>query len=156
MKRETLWLVLGVLALLALGTGTAVVVYKMTRGLRNNNPGNIRHSSAAWQGMSVTQSDPAFVTFDDPAHGIRAMAVILKKYLARGVNTISEIIGTWAPPIENNTAAYIAAVANQTGIGAGSLIREQDLPALITAIIQHENNAQPYAADVIAHGVSLA
>ena len=156
MKRETLWLVLGLLALAALGTGTAVVVYNMTRGLRNNNPGNIRKSATAWQGMSPTQSDPAFIQFGSAVYGIRAMARILDNYMARGLTTIQDIISTWAPPTENDTAAYIAAVANQTGIASNATVTSADLPVLVAAIIQHENGQQPYTADVITQGVSLA
>ena len=54
---------LAIAALLSAGTGGAI--YIQTRGLRNNNPGNIRHSTSQWLGMSSDQTgDSEFVQFD--------------------------------------------------------------------------------------------
>ena len=39
------------------------------RGIRNNNPGNIRHGND-WQGISKEQPDPAFCTFVSPEYGL--------------------------------------------------------------------------------------
>ena len=44
----------------------------MTRGLRNNNPLNIRHSKDKWQGTATTQTDTAFVQLKSMAYGYRA------------------------------------------------------------------------------------
>ena len=35
----------------------------MTRGLRNNNPLNIRRSADRWEGTATTQTDQSFVQF---------------------------------------------------------------------------------------------
>lgn len=35
----------------------------MNRGIRNNNPLNIRRSADHWQGMRDEQTDPSFVQF---------------------------------------------------------------------------------------------
>ena len=81
------------------------------RGLRNFNPGNIRKSNDPWQGLAAAQDDPAFFTFKDASWGIRAMAIIIIGYYDRdNINTITGVITKWAPPSENNTAAYIANV----------------------------------------------
>lgn len=157
MKRDTLWLILAALALIAASVTTAVVVYNQSRGLRNNNPGNIRKSATGWQGMSIDQSgDSAFVQFASPVYGIRAMGKILTNYMARGINTIQDIVSTWAPSVENDTAAYIAAVSRQTGIAAGSMVTSADLPALVNAIITHENGINPYPPELIQQGIGLA
>ena len=47
------------------------------RGLRNNNPLNIRHSASRWQGARVEQTDKAFVQFTSLAMGYRAAWRIL-------------------------------------------------------------------------------
>ena len=39
---------------------------------RNNNPGNIRTGSDAWQGANG--SNAGFVKFDNPEYGVRAVA----------------------------------------------------------------------------------
>ena len=38
---------------------------KPTRGMRNNNPLNIRHGKSRWVGMAEQQSDRAFVQFTE-------------------------------------------------------------------------------------------
>jgi len=44
------------------------------RGIRNNNPGNIRkNESFTWQG-EIDQDDKGFVVFDDEVNGLRALA----------------------------------------------------------------------------------
>lgn len=44
----------------------------MTRGLRNNNPLNIRRNNTKWQGLSATQTDKSFFQFKTMAYGYRA------------------------------------------------------------------------------------
>lgn len=149
-----IWIALAALLIAATGTG----LYIMARGIRNNNPGNIRHGGSRWQGMSATQSDTEYVQFDDPVYGIRALAKLLKNYQSRhGLNTINEIINRWAPPSENITGAYVANVARIVGVDRDQQITVTDyLPGLVTAIITHENGSQPYTSDQISQGISLA
>lgn len=150
--------------MLALGGG--YMAYTGTRGLRNNNPGNIKYDGTAWQGLASPPSDGTFCIFTDPAYGIRAMAVILQNYVAvDGVpSTVTDIISRWAPPtlpsgaIENNTVAYIADVDSQLGLTPGNdaIDLGSSLAPLVAAIISHENTIQPYSATTIAQGVSMA
>lgn len=138
--------------------GSAVTDMTLPRGIRNNNPGNIRHGDS-WRGMADSQPDAAFVTFTDPKWGFRAMVRILKSYQRRGVRTLADIIGTWAPPIENNTAAYVASVAGRLGMNPGGVIDlsdEQQVIDLLEAITLHENGVQPYTRDTIKRGYELA
>ncbi len=79
------------------------------RGLRNNNPLNIRHSADTFRG-EVEGTDRAFKTFSYMSYGYRAAFVILGTYLSRGLNTIEKIISRWAPPSENNTFDYVEIV----------------------------------------------
>lgn len=126
------------------------------RGIRNNNPGNIR-LGLPWQGLSPTQTDPAFCQFVAPQWGIRAMAKILLHYESEEFNTVRLIINHWAPPNENDTDAYIADVAAlcQTTPDSPLDVRA-NLDKLIQAIIRHENGSQPYSADIISLGIDLA
>jgi hypothetical protein len=130
---------------------------KLTRGLRNNNPGNIDRNSIKWQGMAADQSgDPRFIVFTSPQYGIRAIARILMGDWREGKNTIAALIHEWAPPVENDTDAYVRAVGKACGVDP---YRPCDIPSLlprmIPAIIQHENGSQPYPQDVIQLGIDL-
>jgi len=138
------------------------IVTGSTRGERNNNPGNIRHTvpQINWQGMSATQTDPAFVQFTDPQLGIRAMRVNFQTYFNNyGLNTVTGIISRWAPPSENNTAAYITNVAAQMGVDPNATLDLTDLgtmSALVDAVITHENGSDPYLANgILSQGLAL-
>lgn len=85
------------------------------RGLRNNNPLNIRHSADTFQG-EIKGNDRSFKTFSSMPFGYRAAFVILATYLSKGLNTIEKIIAKWAPPTENNTANYIVMVEKWSGV----------------------------------------
>jgi len=125
------------------------------RGIRNNNPGNIRVSADKWQG--AIGDDGAFFIFDTPENGIRALARILKNYRTKyNLKNIAGIIARWAPASENNTASYIQAVARSTGHNAGDTLALNlaDYGPLVSAIILHENGLNPYPQSTIDAGVS--
>jgi hypothetical protein len=128
------------------------------RGIRDNNPGNVRHvQGVTWQGQSAEQDDPAFVQFDDPVYGIRAIARIMHAYENQGIHTIGDAIDRWAPPNENNSEAYVEAVCTACSIGPDVAISLHDyLPGIIKAIIQHENGEQPYTDAQILKAIQLA
>ena len=106
-----------------------------TRGIRNNNPLNIRHSKDQWQGKALKQTDKAFVQFDSRLMGYRAAFVLLRNYIRKGVNTIGKIIARWAPSSDgNNTRAYIDFVSRSTGINASHAIRWEDKKDLVDIV----------------------
>jgi len=122
-----------------------------SRGIRNNNPLNIRVSGDNWQGSNG--DDGEFVTFETPEKGIRAAARILKNYRDKyGLKSVGQIITRWAPPSENNTASYIKNVAKKVGVSASDDLLDYEYQSLISAMIHHENGQQPYSASVIADG----
>ena len=91
---------------------------KRPRNIRNNNPGNIRLTSDRWRGQVLPSPDRSFAVFKSPEWGYRALFVVLEGYMLRhGLRTIREIIGRYAPPSENATAAYIRSVCRATGRG---------------------------------------
>lgn len=130
---------------------------KQTRGIRNNNPGNIRGNNAyQWRG-EVGRDDLDFVVFDAPENGIRAIARTLNTYSNKyGINTLKDIISRWAPSIENNTEAYIQHAEQALKISRHTPIGEQHKADLIKVIIQHENGSQPYSNKVIYDGIRAA
>lgn len=130
------------------------------RGIRNNNPGNIRWG-ADWQGLKKDgkSQDPSFCVFINPEYGIRALAKLLRNYQRLyGLNTPRKIINRYAPPNENQTQAYIQSVAQQLGIQPDTpvdLNEEATLLVFIKAIIRFENGIQPYDTDTILRGIRL-
>jgi hypothetical protein len=95
------------------------------RGLRNNNPLNIRHNADVFQG-EIKGTDKSFKTFSSMPYGYRAAFVTLATYLSRGWNTIERIISHWAPLIENNTEGYIKNVEKWSGIPRGKELSAAD------------------------------
>ena len=93
---------------------------KQPRGLRNNNPLNIRRSKDKWQGLKTLQEDKEFFQFSEMKWGWRAAFRLLchTYYGKYKLRTIRDIIYRWAPPNENGTLVYIRSVAERTGISA--------------------------------------
>ena len=116
---------------------------QLPRGIRNNNPGNVERGGDRWLGMSADQSsDPRFLVFDTPEAGIRCLMRILINYQERhGIKTMREAINRWAPPVENNSSAYVQHVSRLTGFDPDEpldfLDREINV-ALTRAIVRHE------------------
>lgn len=134
------------------------------RGVRNNNPGNIDRTSTLWQGedrsAAAIAREGRFCVFLTPQAGFRALAKTLLTYQRKhGLRTVKEIIGRWAPPVENNTTAYVQQVANAVGVSPSEVIRLDNpvtLGRLATAIAKHENGGMYWNADVVAAGIAEA
>lgn len=100
---------------------------KLPRGIRNNNPLNIKKGNK-WQGERPVQTDKVFEEFVSMQYGIRAGFYLLRKYISgyHGLtpkfNTIELIIKRWAPPTENSTRRYIDFVCQETGLSSGTKI----------------------------------
>lgn len=133
---------------------------KQPRGIRNNNPGNIRRNGDPWQGLATEQNDREFFTFKSAIYGIRALARLLITYQDKyGLCTIETIITRWAPAVENDTKAYIQSVAHHTGFPPTQTLdmhRFEHLKPVVKAIIQHENGQQPYSDVEITKALVLA
>lgn len=124
------------------------------RGLRNNNPGNIRHSSTVWQGEATPSTDRSFKQFKSMAYGYRAMIKLLQNYSrVNGCHTLRMMISRWAPPSENDTRSYIATVAKLTGMEPDKRINIDDkrtMCGLAAAMSRVENGVPAVMADVEA------
>lgn len=137
---------------------------KTPRGIRNNNPGNIRLSGARWRGQRETQLDPAFAEFETPLMGLRAlMALLLTYYAKHGLNTAESIINRFAPPHENATDHYIHCVARELEVKREQALKMTDpetLAAFARAIVRFENGrpreGEWYAKELYGEAAKLA
>ena len=124
----------------------------MTRGIRNNNPLNIRHSADRWEGRRKEQTDPSFVQFESMAYGYRAMFVLLDTYRCRyGLTTIRQMINRYAPPKENFTEGYIRFIVSSTGIAPDEEVdtrAARDMVPIVRAMSEIENGIKAVREDV--------
>lgn len=94
---------------------------KIPRGIRNNNPLNIRKGNN-WQGERHPQTDKEFEEFESLTMGFRAAFKLLKNYMngnnghRKECDNLEKIIRRWAPEVENATENYIQFVSDTTGI----------------------------------------
>lgn len=117
-------------------------IAKIPRGIRNNNPLNIRISANNWKGKITDNRDGDFEQFIDMEHGIRAAYVCIRTYIWRyHINTPKRIILRWAPPHENNCEAYVINVCGIANLDPNETINISDkekLIALVFAMAYHE------------------
>lgn len=107
---------------------------KTPRGIRNNNPLNIRIGNT-WLGEVSDPTDSEFEQFCAVQYGLRAGFVILRRYIRRyGRNTIAKIIHAWAPTTENNTQSYIDAVSKRTGIPQDAILSFEDEKQMVALV----------------------
>lgn len=127
------------------------------RGIRNNNPGNIKKTSDKWDGLSANQNDKIFFQFIEPEYGIRALTKILDRYYTEyGLKTISEIIQRYAPGSENDTGKYIMFVSSFMMIEQNEMLDfPVDMYKLAESIINYENGQQPYSHNTLMRGFNL-
>ncbi len=85
-----------------------------TVAYRNNNPGNLWDgTSSIWPNLPHDAN--GFVIFPDYATGQAALENDLSIKVNRGMD-LTALITMYAPPADNNTAAYIANVSAWTGL----------------------------------------
>ena len=125
---------------------------KMSRGLRNNNPGNIRLGSVRYKGERAKSSDSAFRQFESMEWGYRAMFVLLHTYaLKHNCRTLRSMINRYAPPIENHTENYIRRVAHATHLSPDEAISTTDqgmMTAVVAAMSEVENGVKADMATI--------
>lgn len=139
-----------------------------TRGIRNNNPGNILRSADQWQGMAPQQTDGEMIQFVSPEYGLRAIVVIARSYQKRGLTTVRQFVETWCPPkhtlpsgkvVDNNTPAYVNSVCTALGAQPGDkldLTKRGVVGNLLRAVVRQENGSQPYNEAIIQRAMDLA
>jgi hypothetical protein len=136
----------------------------LPRGVRNGNPGNIDRCGVPWQGEDRTDAartrEQRFCVFLQPQFGFRAMARVLLTYRDKhGLNTVRQLIHRWAPPVENDTGAYVRAVAKAIGVDPDQHLElgtQRVMLPLLRAIAHHEQGGDHWGDDVIVSGINLA
>ena len=78
----------------------------IARGIRNNNPLNVRRSKDKWQGMKPLQTDPQFCQFETMPYGWRAAFVSTERgFFGRYKHQTSDY-GYWGDLIFEVLTAY--------------------------------------------------
>ena len=101
---------------------------KMTRGIRNNNPLNIRHGRTNWIGAALVQTDREFVQFISMYYGWRAALRVVRTYQKKyRIFTPEAIIRRWAPAADGNDPdSYTRRVCRITGLGGRENLSPSD------------------------------
>ena len=124
----------------------------MSRGLRNNNPGNIRRSKVRYKGEVRPSRDPEFKEFSSMAYGYRAVFVLLDTYRSRyGLTTIRQMLNRYAPPEENFTEGYVRFVSDYSGVMPDEIVdtrSEMDMIPIVSAMSKIENGVAANIEDV--------
>lgn len=127
------------------------------KGIRRNNPLNLMRTvpRQGWAGAvpdSQIDGDREEM-FVEPLWGLRAGAIVLlNDEQRRGLWTVRQIFTSWAPPIENDTEAYIRNMADWLGVQPDEPIDLRDKVLLVNALkaaTRQENGEQPYPDDLI-------
>ena len=131
---------------------------KIPRGIRNNNPLNLRVGNN-WKGEVSQPTDHTFEQFTAMKWGVRAAFVVLRNYIQRHkCNTIRKIISRWAPANENNTLAYIATVSQRANIQPDEVINVDNTCQMIALLLAmcYVENGQEISLDDVVEGWLLA
>lgn len=112
-----------------------------SRGLKNNNPGNIKVGGEHWDG--VVGRDGNFLRFKSMEYGVRAISKLLSTYFNKyKLNTVEQIITKYAPRRDNNpTEKYISDVCEYMGVQRKQPINlndEHTMLDMLNAIIRME------------------
>ena len=123
------------------------------RGVRTNNPLNLSFANQP----NAIGTDGRFAVFQTPEEGVAASVRQLTLYGQRGLNTVEQIVGRWAPPSENDTPAYIRAVSQRMNVSPNQEIDLSDpntMSRLVNAMsVQEVGRVIP--EDVLRRGVEI-
>lgn len=115
--------------------------------VRNNNPGNLRPVGAS----------AGFQSFETPGEGLAAMerdlsakiggrsGAMAARFGEGYAPTLENVLATWAPPEENDTARYINFVSGRTGIQPGQVLSPGDIQAIVPAMVEMEGGRSALA-----------
>ncbi|WP_175720764.1 hypothetical protein [Burkholderia anthina] len=107
-----------------------------SRGLRNNNPGNVEYGAFA-KAHGAIGSDGRFAIFPSMEQGAAAHKVLLdSNYFAKGLDTPREIIKKYAPGTENDVPKYLAYLKSK-GFDPDMQVKDRD--AFSAAILKYES-----------------
>lgn len=120
---------------------------RVPRGIRNNNPGNIKaFGGIHWRGQRGQDAD-GFATFSSPRFGLRAIAVIWQDYCYyHKFTTLRQYLDRWAPPSENHTETYLRVLCAAAAVGPDEPYNPCERPLFVLrAIVCMECGYCPYS-----------
>ena len=111
-------------------------------GKVNNNPGNLRFIGQA----GASQGEGGFAKFESPQAGYQALVNDLTAKQSgksrtglTGNSTLKELMNVYAPPVENDTGAYVNELAKRLGISINKKIKDIDIMKLAMEIASIES-----------------
>jgi len=129
----------------SLFNGSSSTDTSVSRGIRNNNPLNLRAVG------DQPHDDKGFRVFNSMDEGIAAADEQLARYQKRGITTMGDMISTWAPPNENDTKAYIANMTKMTGMSATHVVAPEERATLERAMAKQESGANITIDEINIH-----
>ena len=126
---------------------------------RHNNPGNLVFAGQRGAAVGETVAGHTFAKFQSTEEGVSALYRQLQLYQKRGIDTLTEIMGVYAPEGANNTGAYINALSKTTGLDPNQQLNFGDpatAAAMIRGISQHEAGKSYLNDQQILSGISMA
>ena len=110
------------------------------RGIRNNNPGNLRERG--WVGQKG-RDEHGYLTFHDPRHGLRALAWTLADIAGEHINTVAGLIAEFSPGGESSEAQYSKYLAEDLDVGESQKIDiVERLEPILRSIITYERSEE--------------
>lgn len=126
---------------------------------RHNNPGNLVFAGQRGATVGETVAGHTFAKFQSTEEGVAALYRQLQLYQKRGIDTLTEIMGVYAPEGANNTGAYINALSKSTGLDPNQQLNFGDpatAAAMIRGISQHESGKSYLNDQQILSGINMA
>lgn len=126
---------------------------------RHNNPGNLVFAGQRGATVGETVAGHTFAKFQSAEEGVAALYRQLQLYQKRGIDTLTEIMGVYAPEGANNTGAYINALSKTTGLDPNQQLNFGDpatAAAMIRGISQHEAGKSYLNDQQILSGINMA
>lgn len=129
--------------------------------VRNNNPGNIRGADGNFTKFE-TKEDGLAAMERDLLVKISGKSGAMKRNFGEGYKpTIRNIITTWAPATENDTGAYVATVARESGIDPDAPLSPSDAKKIMGPMIKVEGGSNSMAyfkpdADIVLNKMAQA
>ncbi|HUC62505.1 MAG TPA: hypothetical protein VMF53_11160 [Alphaproteobacteria bacterium] len=105
---------------------------------RNNDPGNM-HSGSFTAGAGQIGTNGVLAVFPDYATGYNALTSRLGSP-EWSDKTLGQALHDWAPPNENDTARYIAAISARTGLSQNRTLGSMNAAQIdsVAQAIQHQ------------------
>lgn len=126
---------------------------------RHNNPGNLVFAGQRGATVGETVAGHTFARFKSTEEGVAALYRQLQLYQKRGIDTLTEVMGVYAPEGANNTSAYIKALSKATGLDPNQQLNFGDpatAAAMIRGISQHEAGKSYLNDQQILSGINMA